>query len=136
MTEFVNFWKNYVNFSDRTTRRGYWMAYLFYFLSSLIIFIISSNITVGPQTTILEISSIQLNDGSVFDGIRVTVSILYSIWILGTILPVLAMSVRRLRDAGKSWAWLFINFIPFIGVIIYIVLLCKPSVSDDGTSVV
>ena len=30
--EYVNMWKNYANFSDRTTVRGYWMAVLVNFI--------------------------------------------------------------------------------------------------------
>ena len=135
MEEFKAFWMNYVNFRARTTRRGYWMAYLFYFIASVIIFAISSVIG-GPQTTILQVESIYVGSGVGWDGIYVTTSILFSIWILVTIIPYLAIAVRRLRDAGKMWPWLFINFIPLIGVIIYIVLLCKRSVPDDGTPVV
>ena len=53
---------------------------------------------------------------------------------LGTIygyialVPGLAMCIRRLNDAGKKWYWIFISFVPLAGVIILIVLLCKPSV--------
>ena len=46
---------------------------------------------------------------------------------LASLIPGLALTVRRLNDAGKYWAWIFINMIPFAGQIIFIIMLCKPS---------
>ena len=109
MNEYLNMWKNYVNFSDRTTVRGYWMAFLFNFIASLIVGIISS--LLGTE-------------------------LLSSLYSLAVLLPGLGLCVRRLRDAGKAWGWIFISLIPLVGTIILIVLLCKPSVPDDGIPVV
>jgi uncharacterized membrane protein YhaH (DUF805 family) len=38
---------------------------------------------------------------------------IYSIWAVATIVS-LPVTVRRLRDAGKPWAWIFIGLIPLI----------------------
>jgi uncharacterized membrane protein YhaH (DUF805 family) len=40
----------------------------------------------------------------------------------------LPLTIRRLRDAGRHWAWLFISLLPFIGGIWLLVLLVQPSV--------
>ncbi len=45
------------------------------------------------------------------------------------LLPSLGITIRRLRDAGKSWAMIFISLIPLVGVIWLIVLLCQKSVN-------
>ena len=42
-------------------------------------------------------------------------------------LPSCSIIIRRLRDAGKSWQWIFINFIPIAGVIWFLIILCRPS---------
>ena len=55
---------------------------------------------------------------------------------LAVLIPGLAIAVRRLRDAGKHWSNIFWVLVPPAGIIIYIVLLCKPSVANDGTPVV
>ena len=109
MTEYINYWKNYVNFTDRTTVRGYWMAFLFNAIASVIV-------------------------GAII-GI-IGLEFLATLWSLANLLPGLGIAVRRLRDAGKHWAWIFINFVPVVGLIIFIVFLCKRSVPDDGTPVV
>lgn len=112
MTEFLNMWKNYANFSARTTVRGYWMAYLFVVISAIVFSVIS--IAIGS----------------------IVFMILYIIYTLALFIPSLAMSVRRLRDAGKEWTYLFISLIPFVGVILLIIALVQPSVPENGVPTV
>ncbi|MFT4219509.1 MAG: DUF805 domain-containing protein [Microbacterium sp.] len=47
-------------------------------------------------------------------------------WMLALIVPSLALTVRRLRDAGLHWAWIFLSFVP-LGSIALIVMACMPS---------
>ncbi|MDU6559490.1 MAG: DUF805 domain-containing protein [Streptococcus vestibularis] len=49
------------------------------------------------------------------------------VYTIGAFLPGLAVTVRRLRDAGYTWPYIFTIFIPFVGWIILLVLLCKPT---------
>ncbi len=51
----------------------------------------------------------------------------YFIFGLSIGLPNVAMIVRRLRDSGKEWAFIFFVFIPLIGPIILLVFMCLPS---------
>lgn len=102
-------WKNYVNFSDRTTVRGYWMAFLFNFIASVVVGLIAG---------------------------LIGLEFLASLYSLAVLLPGLAICIRRLRAAGKAWGWIFISLIPLVGTIILIVFLCKPSIPDDGVPVV
>lgn len=43
------------------------------------------------------------------------------------LLPTLAVAVRRLRDAGRSWTELFWLLLPVAGLIVLIVRLSEPS---------
>ncbi len=45
------------------------------------------------------------------------------VWILVTIVPALAVLVRRLHDTGKSGWWVLIGFVPFVGTIVLFVFL-------------
>ena len=110
MTEFLNYWKNYANFSDRTTVKGYWMAFLFLFLSGIVVGLLNMIPYLGM--------------------------VIYVVYMLAIIVPSLAICIRRLRDAGKPWTYIFFSLIPLAGFIIMIVFLCKASVPDDGTPVV
>ncbi|WP_156486790.1 MULTISPECIES: DUF805 domain-containing protein [unclassified Synechococcus] len=40
----------------------------------------------------------------------------------------MSLFIRRLRDSGKSWLWLFISFIPLIGGLWLLCLMLQPSV--------
>lgn len=51
----------------------------------------------------------------------------YLIFGLALFLPGLALTVRRLRDAGFHWALIFVGFVPFVGSIALLVLLATPS---------
>ena len=102
MKEYLAMWKNYANFSGRTDRRGYWMAVLFNFFAGLIL---SAILLVIPKLALIS-----------------------SLYGLALLIPGLAICIRRLRDAGKNWPWIFICFVPVVGWIILLILLCKPSV--------
>lgn len=103
MQYYVEMWTRYFDFSGRTSRRGYWMAVLFNILASIV---------VGLLASILHISA------------------LTTIYTAATLIPGLALVIRRLRDAGKHWAWYFINFVPLVGQIVILVFLCQPSVAQ------
>ena len=93
---YLDMWKNYANFADRTTVRGYWMAFLVNVIISTALGIIGIEILAG----------------------------LYS---LATLIPGLAICVRRLRDAGFHWTAILLPLIPLVGWIILIVKLCRDS---------
>ena len=42
-------------------------------------------------------------------------------------------SLRRLRDAGFHWAFIFIALVPIVGPITLIVMLAWPSKKDEDT---
>ena len=109
MTEFINMWKNFANFGARTTVRGYWMAFL---INIAVAFVVG---LIAGITGLMWLATI------------------YSVAIF---VPSLAMMVRRLRDAGKHWACIFLSLIPLVGIIILIVFLIKPSVPNNGVPVV
>jgi len=54
-------------------------------------------------------------------------SIIYMIFGLALFLPWLALTVRRLRDAGFHWALIFVGFIPMVGGFALLVLLAMPT---------
>ncbi len=51
----------------------------------------------------------------------------YYVAALATLLPSLAVAVRRLHDTGRSGWWVLIGLIPVVGGIILIVLLAQES---------
>ena len=53
------------------------------------------------------------------------------IWTLATLVPQIAVSVRRLHDVGKSGWWYLIGLVPLVGLIILLVWMCKDSTEDN-----
>ena len=47
----------------------------------------------------------------------------FNIYGIICILPQIAIDIRRLRDYGKDWKWIFINLIPILGWIIWFIWL-------------
>lgn len=108
MNWYLEVLKKYVDFSGRARRKEYWMFILFNMIFLIIAAILDN---------VLGIAIEYLYYGPIY--------ILYA---LAVLLPGLAVAVRRLHDVGKSGFYVFINFIPIVGGIWFIVLMCT-----DGT---
>ena len=100
---FSSAWQRSFDYTGRSDRGAYWWFVLANVIISVVL-LIASNIS------------------NFFGWI-------YSIWTVATIVPSLSLTVRRLRDAGKHWAWMFIQLIPLVGFIWIIYLLVQPSVA-------
>jgi len=88
---------NFANFNGRARRKEYWMFVLFN--------MIFSTVAYGLDNML----------GTMF------ISGVYS---LAVLIPLIAVSVRRLHDIGKSGWWFLLMFIPFgIFVLIYFFVL-------------
>lgn len=53
-------------------------------------------------------------------------------YIFGSWLPVLSISIRRLHDTDHSGWWYFINAVPLIGPIWFLVLMCLPGTHGNN----
>ena len=84
--------KKYATFSGRARRKEYWMFLLFH--SIMIIGLVFLELFLLPES-----------EGGV----------VASLYLLGTFLPYLAVSVRRLHDTNWSGLWLFISLVPIVG---------------------
>lgn len=93
----------YAQFDGRATRAEFWYFTLF--------------------TTLVTIGFVFL---SIVPIVGYLAGLGFFAWGVGIFLPSLALSVRRLRDAGLHWAWIFLSLLPFGGIAL-IVLWCQPS---------
>ncbi len=107
---YKRFWSKGFDFEGRSTRSDYWFAVLANFLIYILILILT-----GIAASISEPL------GGFF-------GIIYILYAFGQIIPSLSLSIRRVRDMGKGWQWIFINLIPIVGGIWFIILLCQPSI--------
>ena len=58
---------------------------------------------------------------------KVSPSAVYFVFAVASICPGLAMNIRRIRDTGRSWQWIFISLIPFVGVLWLLWIEPQPS---------
>ena len=58
---------------------------------------------------------------------KVSPSAVYLVFAVASICPGLAMNIRRIRDTGRSWQWIFISLIPFVGVLWLLWIELQPS---------
>jgi uncharacterized membrane protein YhaH (DUF805 family) len=103
--------RQYVGFSGRARRSEYWWFFLFVVIVSAV--------------------------ASVLDALLGTVSDDTNLGLIGTIvglalvLPIIAVSVRRLHDTSRSGWWYLLVLIPIVGSIILIVFYCLDSHGDN-----
>lgn len=102
---FIDGIKRYVDFSGRACRLEYWMYILFYFIFWFLFAILDS---------LLGLDITEKSPG-----------VLTSIYGFALLVPTIAISFRRINDVGKSPVWLLVWFIPIIGVIWFIILMCE-----------
>lgn len=114
MKAYIDFWRRYSDFSGKTTRSNYWVAMLLHYVLTvlLVVFI-----------PIFLIAILELN----IENALTIFYLVYSLFALASVVPHLAITVRRLRDAGfsaKSFFWLLV---PGVGAIAFLVRLCTKS---------
>ena len=99
--------KKYAVFEGRARRREYWMFVLF-------------NIIFSIAASILdEILGLDFRSGR---------GLIESVYSLAVLIPSIAVMVRRLHDVGRSGWFFFINLIPILGWIWFLIVMCT-----DGT---
>lgn len=103
MNWYVKVITQYFDFSGRARRKEYWMFTLISFLISWLLAILD----IASGTTIFSI-----------------ISTIYSVLIF---IPFLAVFVRRLHDGGYTGWYFLLFFLPIIGWIWLLVLLCMES---------
>lgn len=108
MKYYLDAFRRYADFYGRSNRAEYWMFVLF-------------NILFGFLAVVLD-----------FALFRQPVGIIYLLYVLVTLIPSLAVAVRRLHDSGRSGWMLLIALIPFVGGIWLLVLMLADSEAEDN----
>lgn len=92
--------QKYATFSGRAMRSEYWWYALFVLIVAIVLALV--------------------------DRFVLGASVLGAIWSLATLIPSLAVAVRRLHDLDKSGWWLLLGFIPLIGALVLLYWFCQP----------
>lgn len=101
--------RKYADFLGRAARSEFWWWILFTAL-------------VSTALSLIPVWAFRLPDGTMSFGPTFS-----GLWSIAVLLPTLAVAVRRLRDAGYRWGYLFWLLLPVAGLIIVAVLRARPS---------
>ena len=101
----------YFDFSTRSSRSEYWWWVLF--------------------NTIAGYASIFLSGAIVNMGIDAG-ALLVFVYYIATLIPTIAVAVRRLHDTDRSGWWLLIAIVPFIGWILLIIWYVSRGTDGDN----
>ena len=150
-TAYKKFWTHYADFEGKSTRSDYWWSVLCNVLITLPFGIMAfGSILVAIFNVVQQATYYDYEGGfdpSIFIsslGSEFFIIILLSVFGIATLVPNLAIIVRRLRDAGYHWAFIFLYagpillmWVPFLNIlgalamlpcsIALIVLLCMPT---------
>ena len=113
---YKNFFKNYAEFTGRSTRPDFWWVWLGNLILSIPFWIIYFYIVY--LSTVMDSVSDSASEATFM--VLGLVVIIYAIFYLAILVPTLALSVRRLRDAGFHWAFIFLRFVPMGGIALLI----------------
>lgn len=106
---YLQAFKPYANFNGRSHRPAFWFFTLFNWLIYICLSVFDNLANLGPFVPGL--------------------ALLYS---LATLIPALAISVRRLHDIGQSGWFCLLALIPVLGWIALLILFCMPSNPGDN----
>ena len=116
---YKNFFKGFLDFTGRSTRPDFWWVWLMNNVFCIPLYIIYFQMV--------------LNDGKEVDPISgVAILSLYIILFMVLFIPSLALKVRRLRDAGLHWAFIFFELIPLLAILNGFIFL--PVLSLEGVT--
>jgi uncharacterized membrane protein YhaH (DUF805 family) len=106
------FFLKYATFRGRASRSEFWWWWLTGFVASNALDVLSGLAT-GGRDPLDVAGSFAIVD--VWSGISAVAQ-------LAVFIPSLAVSWRRLHDVDRSGTWTFINFIPILGTIVYVIM--------------
>ncbi len=111
-TAVKSFWSNYTNFKGRARRSEYWFIQLFLIATNIAVAVVDLALMNG------DVERFIANGGGGIVGL---------IWILTTIVPALAVLIRRLHDTNRSGWWALIGLVPVAGAIVLLVFTVEDS---------
>lgn len=113
MNGYLQAWRRYATFRGRATRREFWGFLLFHVLAiSLISFLERQFAIANPE---------------------IYMGKLTGLYLLASVLPMLAVTVRRLHDSGLRGGWLLLGVVPLLGWLVVLALAARSSAVGDRT---
>lgn len=105
--------KHYADFNGRARRKEFWFFALFWYIGVILVTVVGGMLGVAAESGL-------------------TVGVVPVLYYVATIVPMIAVQIRRLHDVGKSGWFLLVSFIPIVGAIWILVLYCTDSQAGDN----
>ena len=117
-------YKRYADFEGRSRRLEYWMFTLFYTVTAVVLAALA---VISAASASNEASTTEINTESI------VLFALLGIFLLGSVIPGLAVQVRRFHDQDKSGWLVLLNFVPYLGGLIVLVLMCLEGTRGENS---
>lgn len=113
MNWYISVLKQYAAFEGRASRSEFWYFNLFHVIAFIVL--------------------------SIVDGILASLiglPILTVLYALGTLIPSIAVAIRRLHDTGRSGWWYLLGLVPFLGLLllVFFVFDSQPGENQYGAN--
>ena len=119
-------WKKAFKFQGRSTRKDYWFFVLINFFIAFILLLFNL-----IQSVLRTYSFSSDNDFlQILSNFIIILNFIPAIILLGSIWVALPLTIRRIRDVGMKWQWIFLVSIPYVGTIFILIFLTRTSVID------
>lgn len=110
MKWFIKCFKQYADFEGRARRKEYWWFWLIYLIVTVALMIgwLAPIVKMAATTSSADELDEMVLYGSMLDNLANPFLIIWLLFYLATLIPGIAVSVRRLHDIGKSGWWYFL----------------------------
>ncbi len=120
--------KKYATFSGRASRSEYWWYSLFCFIVAMVC--LAAGLALGALfggAAAMQGGDSALDLGVAGFGIGFLIGyLILLIFALATLVPSIAVTMRRLHDSGRSGWWYLISFVPYVGgIVLFIFMLLE-----------
>jgi len=120
--------KKYAVFTGRARPKEYWMFVLFMIIAYFVLTFVDAALGLGGTSETYS----DMGPTKIGGGFANTGGLLSMLFALGTIIPSIAVGVRRLHDTDRSGWWLLIGLIPLIGAIVLIVFMASSGTRGEN----
>lgn len=124
LESYKQFWKRYVDFEGRTTRKEYWETIVLHHIILGILVLPFFLLFISIWSYTFYFGRRPSHHFFIFGLISWITGFVY---ILAGSIPIYALAVRRLRDAGIHWGFIFLCIIPYIGSFVMLGYSVLPS---------
>jgi uncharacterized membrane protein YhaH (DUF805 family) len=112
-------YRRYFDFSGRSRRKEYWMFLLLFVIVYVVAFALmfAGGYSMSPTMA-------TPGQPAEMGGMAMLGAAILGIFVLASLIPAIAVQIRRFHDQDRSGWWILLNFIPYLGSLVVLVFMC------------